>query len=290
MSLKAVFYAEPRHRFDAALSQYVGPGIRERGDTYAICNIQKYNGVPDGDVAVFVGVKGRSRFVFDTYREAGKHTVVFDKGYNRTKQGVDIGTLFWRVSVDDLQPHRYLMSQKYRDDRWEALGQKIKPMRRDGSGIFFCGGSQKYCNWHCLGDATAYAKTVLDTAAKFTKQKLIYRPKPSWRDAVPIKGYGYSGEDKAFKKEVANCYQTITYGSNACFESLLLGIPTIVLGDGIARSLARTRIEDVVKPLYPTEDEVYRLACAVSYCQWTREELSSGKAWKHLRKVIASLS
>ena len=286
--MRVVFYAEPDHRFDRVISAMFRSGVRACGDRCEVLPISQYDGLPHRktDVAAFLGVKNKSRLVYDSHRAAGKHIVILDKGYTRIRGG-PLGTAYWRTVVDDFQPHAYLMTQPFAADRWEALKLKIQPMRRDGCGqVLFCGGSQKYCNWHGLGGANEYAKTILDSLRCLTSRAIVYRPKPSWVGAAKIEPHGYSHPETTMNVELAKTFHVVTFGSNAAFEALLCGVPAVVLGDGIARSLSRTSVADAERPLYPSLDAVQRLACAVAYQQWTLQEMRRGDCWQHLRQQL----
>lgn len=288
MPWRVRFYKLTGHKFDAGIEAAFGPGVLACGDDYSVEPLEKFT-VPadDVDIAVFLGVKNNTRDVFNSYLDAGKHAVIWDKGYTRIRGG-PLKTLYWRSSVDCFQPHRYLFDQPFKNDRWDKLGIRIKPMQKvkPEQRILFCGGSQKYCDWHELGDATEYARWVLRKARKYTRRPLAYRPKPGWQGAVPIDGATFAtGEYGSFGKELKNTFQVVVFGSNAAFESLICGVPVTVLGDGIVRSLARTSLRDLDTPLYPVEADVHRLACAAAYCQWTMAEMSSGVAWNYLREI-----
>lgn len=286
--LRVAFYASTNHRFDLGISGSMRGGVRACGDRYSVLSIADYRGEPsaDVDVACFMGVKNKSRLVYDSYRAAGKHTLVFDKGYTRLGGGA-LGTLYWRAVLDDFQPAPAVLRAAYPTDRWDRLNLTIKPQRRARKGcILFCGGSQKYCNWHDLGDANQYARSVLDAASAYTSRELVYRPKPSWSGALSLAGYGYSDAEARFRNELERTFHVVTFGSNAAFEALLAGVPALVLGDGVAQVLARTSLADIEDPLYPDVDEVYRLGCAVAYHQWTLAELDDGTFWRYLRERL----
>jgi len=292
MKLRVAFYALTGHRFDKGISGAFASGVLACGDDYIQPRLEEYTGTPDPnvDVAVFLGVKNNTRDVFRSYLAAGKAAVIWDKGYTRIRGG-PLKTLYWRVSVNAFQPHHYLFNTPHDSERWERLGLKIKPMkpeRKTGQGrILYCGGSQKYCDWHDLGDATKYAEWVLRKARKYTTRPLAYRPKPGWEEATPIPGVTYAtGLFGTFGKELPGTYQVVVFGSNAAFEALINGVPATVLGDGIARSLANTSLRDLERPRLPSQDEVYKLASAAAYCQWTMEEMASGVAWEHVRTTV----
>ena len=46
------------------------------------------------------------------------------------------------------------------------------------------------------GDPTEYAKYLVSEIRKYSKRQIWYRPKPSWRDAMPIEGTYFSRHKK----------------------------------------------------------------------------------------------
>lgn len=240
---------------------------------------------PETDVAVMVGVKGYSRAMLDGHRAAGKHTIYIDKGYlGRGK--------YYRMSVDAFQPLDYFQAIPHPNDRFQALGVRIAPMRRTGEHIILCGGSLKYALWHRMNGMngadpmTTWALRSLGRLRKVSTRPVVYRPKPSWKDAVRIPEARYSLPPRSLRNELENAWALVTFGSNAAVEALLAGVPTIIVGDGIAKPLSSISEDGVEAPYIPTDDERYQWACDVAYCQFTIPEMRQGQAWAILREVI----
>lgn len=273
------FHASAGKKFDDAIAAHFLAGCRLHGHRVACVPTAAWDGTPDprADVGVVVGVKDKSGPIFQAYRKAGRHAVFVDKGYARIRGG-DLGTLYWRVSVDDFQPLSYFRAGRP-PDRWDALGVEVADDRVRGENVLFAGSSQKFCTWHGLGDATAYAEAVLAKLRAYTDRPIVYRPKPSWVDKVEIPGFGYSPPEEKFQVELANAHCLVTYGSNACFEALVRGVPTVVLGNGITRDLGGTACKQVADPPFPKRGHVRKLAHDVAYCQWTLEEMAAGTCW-----------
>lgn len=286
---RLAFYASVGKKFDDGLAQTFTAGCRRHGMTTHVFPTADWAGQVDrkADVGVVVGVKDKSGPIFKAYRAAGKHAVFIDKGYTRIRGG-PLKTLYWRVSINTFQPLAYFRCGRP-DHRWRALNIPITEYR-PGSTVLFAGSSQKYCDWQGLGPATAYAERVLAEIRKYTDRPVVYRPKPSWKDAVPVDGYDYSPDSDKFITRLDEAHCLVTYGSNACFEALLNGVPSIVLGDGITRPVSSTTAADVEAPRMPNRDELYHLACDLSYCQWTLDEFANGTCWEDACGVFARLA
>jgi hypothetical protein len=284
--MRVVFYASVGKKFDDTLGKAFARGAKRHGHTCVVQPIADFDGVlPDTDVCVVVGVKSMSCPVFKAHRQAGRHAVFLDKGYTRL-QGGPLGTLYWRVSVDEFQPLSYFRSDRPAD-RWERLGLDIADTRSSGRSILFAGSSQKFCQWHGLGDATEYAAKTLRRIAKYTDRPVVYRPKPSWGDAVPVEGFGYSSHEDRFPTALSEAHCLVTYGSNACFEALLNGVPTVVLGDGVTRPVSDTELSAVDSPRFPSYVETLQLARDLAYCQWTVDEMAAGECWCEIQSLFS---
>ena len=216
------------------------------------------------DVGCFVGVK--SKRLFEAHRAAGIRTLLMDKGYTRHRDPEDPSCWeYWRISLDAHHPtETTLMRFKMDPARFDALGLEVKNWRKpaERKPIIIAGSSGKYHEFHGLPDPTEWTGKLVRQLAKRTQRPLIYRPKSSWRAAVRISGTLWGDPSESIFDVLADAHCLITHGSNACFESLLAGVPSLVLGDGIASPLSRTSLDDVGKPYYASVDEVCRLACA----------------------------
>lgn len=255
-----------------------GQAVRAGGDRFAVRTVEDHR-APVSDVGCVFGVKGGSRRLLDDHRAAGKHTLFFDKGHTRHKVG---GEAMWRVSVDGYMPLATFQRTRRPDDRSRALGLSLAP-RWFGDYVLFAGSSQKHCDFHGLGDCTAYARGVIQEIRARTDKPVIYRPKPSWRDAVPIAGATFSRPPATLADELKRSFVLVTHSSNAAVEAVLAGVPVIVLGPGIARPVALHRIADINHPFWPAEAARRQWLADLAYCQWTVAEMASGEMWGIVR-------
>jgi len=302
--MKVAFYIQRDHHWDFTFAAHLFLGIRAHGDTV---EARFTDELPDGgntmpgDCAVLAGVKNDSPAIFRAYTGAGKHAIIIDKGYIRVKGGM-LGTLYFRMSVDEFQPTGYMGRSPRPSKRWEAvkwlpLDGKIAPQwshrARDGNGkyVVFCGGSQKYCDWHGLGDANGYAEKIIAEIRPYLKpsQEIVYRPKPTYKEARPIEGTLYSHGGKrqlGWYFHEAQC--VVTFGSNAAVEAVANGIPAVVLGDGVAGAISSRDVSEINDPRLVPRDEVEQFFRDLAYCQFTLDEMKDGTAWKYLREEMAA--
>jgi hypothetical protein len=274
------YYAEkPRERI---LREAFGAGVKSHGDEFEA----RLTGgeIADCDVAVMVGVK--SRELFQSHWRAGIHTVLVDKGYYRAAlPGGARGWLYWRVAVNAHQCTHYL-SQNRPGDRAEKVGWSVPKWRRDGRHVLFAGSSQKYHEFVGAGSATGYAEKIIKRLGKYTTRPIVYRPKPSWDDAVAVEGADFHHDGVMLGESLRDCWAMVTHGSSASVEAILSGVPVIVTGDAVAKPISSTDIAQVESPRMASYEERWQWLSDLAYNQWTLHEFASGEAWQHIRPVI----
>ena len=295
--MKAAFFRSDKTR-ERVVADAFSTGVNACGDTGVVISdndIKSMGGlVPastDIDVAAIMGISRAAKRYFQEFLSAGKHTVYIDKGLTRhgdDKYGNRLPK-YYRVSVDSFQATAYFMKKDRPPDRWETFGYEMKPWQKVGKDghIVVAGGSEKYSFWHeHEGGATGWAWRVIEEIRKYTRRPIVYRPKPSWADAVPIKGTKFSRPPTVLTQELQNCHALVTFGSNSAVTSICQGVPVFVLGDGIARPMGLSDLSKIESPLYPSDQDRMRWARCLAYAQWSLEEMESGECWKVLRENI----
>ncbi len=235
---------------------------------------------PSVTLACMVGVKSAKLWRF--YQKRGIPTMMFDKGYSRHTKGRCWE--YWRVSYNDHHPtSTTLMKRNYPGGRFNGLGFKIEPWRKQGDHILIAGSSAKYHYFSKLPDPTTYAEYLIKAIRYITDRPIIYRPKPSWKGATPIEGTSFSSCKDPLKGVLTNCHAVVTHGSNTCFEAALNGVPSIIMGEGVTKSISSTSLYDIETPAMNDREQLfYNLA----YHQWTLAEFESGKAFKTIGKWL----
>lgn len=270
-----VLFAASEKEREQRLARAFAEGTARHGDQTVIC----HNGaVPDldpFDLVAMVGVK--SKRTFDAALAAGKLPIMLDKGYVRTRRAGGRTWEYWRVSVGAHHPTRTtLMATDYPSDRWDALGLPVGPWRKRGGKVVIAGSSAKYHAFHGLPDPTRYARLIVEQLHLVTDLPIVYRPKPSWRDAKPIDGTRFSVPPESLMTCLDGAFCLVTHGSNACFEAALWGIPSIVLGDAVAAPISSTDFLRFRKPRREPREQWF---ANLAYHQWTEAEFASGEAW-----------
>lgn len=290
--MNVAFFASHKDR-EYAIADHFAQGVRKHGDTCNVMPTADYQGPNnETDVAVFIGIKGYSRLIMETHVAAGKHSIICDKGYCGGPRGPR--SKYVRVSIDDLQPHMYFQTPHRSDARIKELGVQLQPTKKNGNNIFIAGGSLKYANWHRfngkdgMDPLTRWAHDLIRNISGRTPRPIVYSPKPSWKEAVPIPDSRFA-HPANLEKELANAYAVVTYGSNVGIDALTAGVPNFCLGDGIVRSLCITTIRKINEPYYPTDEERWQMLADISWCQWNLEELKNGQGWETMKEQMKIL-
>lgn len=283
--MKLTFYASDKPR-EQELAAAVLAGAKTCGwdvEQRELCGSPK---IERGTTAVgMVGVK--SKRLFELTKAAGAIPLMFDKGYIRSRRADARVWDYWRVSPGEHHPTRTsLMRHKMPGDRLEALGLDIRPWRVRGYPIVLAGSSAKYHDFYGLPDPNDYARDLIAQIAKLTDRRVIYRPKPSWKDAQKLKGADYSSHGEAITSVLLGAWALVTHGSNACFEAALVGVPSIVLGDGVGAAISSTSLDDLEEPKHGKREQ---WLANLAYHQWTEDEYRSGEAFEHIGGWISEI-
>lgn len=278
---------KPRERI---LAEAFTEGVKAHGDTAETQRLQPdVVTYPQADVVCMVGVKSRELFAVHT--RMGTHVCMLDKGYTRHSVSGGVRAWeYWRVAVDAHHPTHYLMKQNRPADRLArlnlpGLSLPMQPWRKRGKHIVFAGSSQKYHDFYGLADPTTYAQKTFKRLRNFTDREIVYRPKTSWKDAVSIADTLFS-HGRPIEEDLAGAHALVTHGSNACFESVLAGVPCLVTGDAVAKPISAVGCEQIENLIMVDDAARQQWLANLAYQQWTQAEMGSGEAWNHIRPEI----
>lgn len=284
--MRICFFSSDKPR-EHLLADAFMDGAREHGDSVEIRPLNGEAQVAEGcDVAVMVGVK--SRELFKANWQQGITCIYLDKGYTRHAiEGPIKLWEYWRVAINAHHPTGYFQKIRRKPDRYERLGLDFAPWRRKGQYIVFAGSSQKYHDFYGLSHPTQYAaKTIKQLEYHAGGRPIIYRPKPSWKDAEPINGTEFSRPPETIVDVLKDAHCLVTHGSNACFEAIQMGVPCIILGDAVAKPISSQTIEEVKEPHMVHDKRRRQWFYDLAYCQFTLPEFHRGEAWGIIRPQI----
>ena len=241
--MKLIFYQSDKNR-EALIAGAFCFGAQRHGVRVERRLTQDYQEPElDTDIAVTFGVKGQSRRIMDDHLTLGAHVIYIDKGYLAMRPEVSnrlSRAHYYKVSLDGFQPLKHLYTVAHSPERWEQLvgsyGLVIAPWRAEGDTLIWAGPSQKYCDFHRLGDAHEYSASVIAKLASKNSHEIVYRPKHSWRDAREIPGARLSRA--RLSDDLREAWAFVTHGSNSSVAAILAGVPVVALGPCIAAPLA----------------------------------------------------
>jgi len=69
-------------------------------------------------------------------------------------------------------------------------------------------------------------------------------------------------------------------------EALLVGVPSIVLGNAVARNISSRTLAEIERPYLATMEEREQLLNDIGYYNWNNTELASGKVWQFIKEEL----
>lgn len=286
------------------IADAVGHGVTSRGDRFVKLDAGKFEAPdPAVDVACVFALKGAAKRILTAYEMMGSRTLLFDKGLIRASTGIGGPGGYMRVSLDTFMPLvriERMMKEGVSANRWVATG--LRPRDRVismvDSPVIYCGSSQKYCDYHDLGDEHEYAELICKKVRKATPKShpVIYRPKPSYDLARPIEGTIFSRNHGtpsdhlvvgALGLLLPRAWALVTHGSHAAIDAIVAGVPSLVIGDGAAKPVSLEDFHSLSEfPPFPDRETRFRWLAAVAWWQWTTSEMYSGEMWDFLRSEM----
>ena len=85
-------------------------------------------------------------------------------------------------------------------------------------------------------------------------------------------------ESRPLATDLEDAWCVVTHSSTAAVEAVIAGVPVFVEPTCAAAPVGRTDL-DIENPVYPEREP---WVAALARRQWSREEVSSGKAWAHV--------
>ncbi len=291
--MKVHFFVVGEKQREHDVADAVGAGVVACGDDFTKSDASDFiEPDPKVDVACVFALKGNAKRILDAYHVMGARTLLFDKGLIRASTGLGAPNGYYRVSIDEFMPLgriERMMREGVSPNRWVATGLRPRDqvrMKPDWP-IIYAGSSQKYCDFHGLGDEHEYAVELLRRNRKKAgkDRPLIYRPKPSYTGARPVEGANFSRPPEMLGRLLPKAHALVTHGSHAAIDAILAGVPAIVLGDGAARPVAGTDLEELRNEslVFPDREKRFAWLAAISYWQYTVSEMVDGTMWRFLR-------
>ena len=272
--------------YENVLAPLIVAGAAAHGDEIVVRPLEEYR-QPEGDGGIICGVVKRE-VLWD--HQAKKFPLLYmDKGYHRERRNFKGHNIpaWWRLCWQADHPTAYLMSKDRSPDRWDMLKLSLDDRYRtapESGHLVLLGSSAKFHETMHLPNPTSWAEVVVGQMHEHSWRKIIYRPKPSWSDAVMIRGATFEHGGKVpVQRTLTGAFASVTYGSIACVDSILAGVPCIVLGNGVARPICSTDIVHVKDPYWAPIAVREKWVSNLCYSHFTPAEIEAGFAWKTLK-------
>ena len=100
------------------------------------------------------------------------------------------------------------------------------------------------------------------------------------------------GKSSSLAQDFEKTGVCVTYSSGSAIDSVIAGVPTITIDAGnFAYPISSKTLDDLDSPYIPTDQERHQWINNLSYCQWSRKEMSGGDAFRHIfPKVLENVN
>jgi hypothetical protein len=275
---EVIIYTAQANKRSVLIAEMMMRGAISRGIDAVVQSSRSFTGKPDARVALFYGLSEGLYSAFRAYRDTSGCRVVFvDLGY-WARHKLTRWDGYHKIVLGDRHPTAYFQGKPRPADRIAEHKLEIKPWRKSGDGhIIIAGMSAKAA----AAEGFAAESWERETAARLsalTDRRIIYRPKPNWSGAKPIKG---TVMDSRTPLDVAlrDAYAVVTHHSNVAIDALIAGVPC-VCPFGAASVLSAHSIEQINN--LPMHGDRAQFAADLAYTQYSIDEMQSGIAWDYV--------
>jgi hypothetical protein len=258
-------------------------GINSLGDVATLRYADNYDGKPLGDIAVFYGLRGNLLRILNDYKDAGKVAILIDLGFWGRQEGGRLSG-YHKFVVNDLQPGSYFMEHKHPSDRFDRFGIDVKSHNPDGEYILLAGMSGKAAGVYGL-KPEEYERSVIKKLREITDLPIVYRAKPTFKDATKLEGTIYSAPEEDINDVIQKARIVVSHHSNVAVDSIIAGKPVITDVQCVA-SVFSNPLETfslVNEPYFPPEEERMQWLYDIAYTQWNVREMRKGVVWNHFK-------
>jgi len=211
------------------------------------------------------GVGGSSQLAIRHCWKTGRDFYAVDTGYF----GNGKHKIWHRITHNNLQHLGPIVERPF--DRLKTIGYKFKKFT-PGKKILICPPSEKIMQLFDQPSPEEWTKQTVEQLKKFTDRPIEVRLKPIRSERVSNNTIEQALDN--------NVHCLVTYNSIAATEAIMNGKPAIALGPNSAHVICNSSLSDVENLNIPSQDEVESYMAHLSYCQFNREEMMNGYAWK----------
>lgn len=276
----AVVYRQDTHHRSEVVCASALYGLQKAGYDARIEREALYAGCVDTDIAVFYGMAGNLRQIFNDYRTTpGHHALYFDLPYWR-REGRYPNFGHHKLVVDARHPTSYFQNVKHTLDRWRTFGVRFYPrVTMRNAPILVAGMSKKACDFEGY-EHEAFERDAISRIKAVTRRPIVYRPKPGCPHSKPLPGVQFHDPRGTEWGILTRCHAVVARHSNVAVDGLCAGSAPCVI-DGVA-TLFSTPLEEIETPRWPSDADRCQFLADLAYTQWSLEEIRSGRPFTHL--------
>lgn len=151
-------------------------------------------------------------------------------------------------------------------------------------------------------DINDWCKDTVDTLRRFTDRPIEIRTHPAISEkgleghfsllkALSFGEYNnikfVDGKQISWEQQISDAYCVVAYTSGLAIDCVTKGIPVIASDEGnFTWSIAEKKLSNIENLNLASDIQVKKWLNNLAYCQWTVEEMESGKCWHHIQPLV----
>jgi hypothetical protein len=277
--MRVIFYESDMAR-SKIIRARVLKGLDKFGIGSRVVHERAFRGA-EGDLMISYGLGGQLPTIHREYRKAGKTTILIDLGYWHRTEPQDKCRGYHRVAVNAYHPQAYLNDWTQPGDRFDKLGMHLPITSKITDGYILLAGMSAKAAWLYGMRAEEFERATVRELQLHTDRPIVYRPKPSWANAKPIEGLGYSAPTQGINDALAKAWAVVTHHSNVGIDAVVQSIP-VFSADGAVKALSDPSLAQIEDPPEITREERLQFLRNLAYSQWHTDEMADGSMWRFL--------
>ena len=273
--MRVTVHIDPKHAHHKEYGDLFIAGLAKHGIK---AHVQRAFVPTECNIAVIWSRQKRAQAVIDHQIKNGNQVIVLERGYFGDRLNDQTS-----VSLIGFDGNDFFNNENSPGDRFDQHKDLMKPWKPGKKYVMVMGQHPNDRAVESIDErAWVYDQLV---ALKDAGHKVMYRPHPSdkGRQRVPANVLVDHG---ALADSLKDAKCVVTFNSTSGVDALLAGIPVVAMDEkSKVYSVAGHDLDYI--PKKGAIDEPDRVKCMsdLAYCQWSKEELSNGKAFAHIMGI-----
>ncbi len=258
-------------------------GLRRHGIAPTIKSVSEYPGRPEGDVAMFYGLRDGLREVLWDHKSEAKTAIFFDLGYwGRSDRGKFDG--YYRMSINRYHAWDFWGFKDRPSDRFDRFNIQVIDSSNSPNAYILLAGMGPKSAWLYGFEPLEWENKAVEKIQAKTRVPIIYKPKPSWIDSPRVPYTTMLGREISIEEALSGASCLVTHHSNAAIDALIASIPVYGLEDGVAVNGWADPISWINRMFCADLEPRIKFMHRVAYLQWNTAEMAKGKVWDFLKQ------